>query len=266
MYKKRSYARKTKAPYKKRAYKRKPRGKRTSLVKTIKRVIHSQIENKIVSSYNTNVILTYANTTGVSATPSFINLNPNISQGITSSQRIGNQIRVMSAKINGYVNLLLTSPTVNPSTSPVYVKMWLCRRKQTNQGVSGTPSATDFNNFFQSGATSLGFQGSMLDMVFRNNNEIWSILQTKTVQLVTALSQTGVNLINGMSGRCSVPFNFQFGKHLGLIRYNDNSTPPYSKELYLVFQTVWADGTSSNITAYQMAEIHFNVEWSFEDA
>lgn len=265
MYRKRSYKKKS-APYKKRGYKKRAPRKRSSLVKTIKRVIHSQIENKIVSQYNTNVILTYANTTGVSATPSFINLNPNISQGVTSSQRLGCQIRIMKGVINGYVNLLLTSPVVNPSTSPVYVKMWLCRRKATNQGVSGVPAATDFNSFFQSGSTSLGFQGSMLDMVFKTNSEVWSVLQTKTCCLSTALSQTGVNIINGNSGRCSVPFNFSFAKHLGLIRYNDNSTPPYSKELYLVFQTIWADGTSSNVTAYQMAEIHFNVEWTFEDA
>lgn len=259
----RKYARKSVAR-KPRKYARRVYKKRTPLVKTIKRVLHSQIENKISSHYAVNQLLTLA-TSGV--VPYFINLTPSPTQGVTSQQRIGNSIRVVKASVNGFVNVLPYNAVTNLMPSPISVKMWLCKRKNFNNDIR-LPNTTDFNNFFQSGATALGFQQNMLDMTLRNNTEYWTILSSKTIQLQNnyyAGATAPTTSIIGSAYRVSQPFRFSFAQHLGLCKYNDTVTFPQNKELFLVFQPVYADGSTAPAGS-GLAEVHFNVEWEYEDA
>lgn len=252
-----------KAP--RRKYARRVYKKRTPLVKTIKRVLHSQIENKIVSYYAANQLLTLG-TTGVS--PFYVNLSLSPTQGVTSQQRVGNTIRVVRATINGFVNVLPYNAITNTQPAPVMIKMWLCRRKSTNIPISGQPAVSDFNNFFQSGATTLGFQQNMLDMTLRNNTEYWTIISSKTIQLQNSYyagATAPTTTILGSAYKVSQPFRFSFAKHLGMCKYNDTATYPQNKELYLVFQPVYADGSTAPAGS-GLAEAHFNVEWSYEDA
>lgn len=251
-----------KAP--RRKYARRVYKKRTPLVKTIKQVIHSQIENKIVSTYGANQLLTLG-TSGV--VPYFMNLTPSPVQNVTSQGRIGNSVRVVKATVNGFVNVLPYNSITNLMPAPVMVKMWLCKRKGFNNETR-LPNITDFNNFFQSGGTTLGFQQNMLDMTLRNNTEYWTIFSSKTVQLQNyyyAGATAPTTTILGSAYKVSLPFKFSFAKHLALCKYNDTATFPQNKELFLVFQPVYADGSSAPAGS-QLAEIHYNVEWEYEDA
>lgn len=262
-YPRRKNARKL-AARKPRKYARRIYKKKSSLVKTIKRVMHSEIENKIVSYYAVNQLLTLG-TTGVN--PYYINLSPSPVQSVTSQGRVGNSIRVVKASVNGFVNVLPYNAITNPMPAPIYVRMWLCRRKSTNIPISGQPSVGDFNNFFQSGATTLGFQQNMLDMTLKNNLEYWTILSTKTIQLQNSYyagATAGTTTILGSAYRVSQPFRFSFAQHLTNCKYNDTATFPQNKELYLVFQPVYGDGSTAPAGS-GLAEAHFNVEWQYED-
>jgi hypothetical protein len=171
----------------------------------------------------------------------------------------------MRGVIHGFVNVLPYDATFNPQPSPIYIKMWLCRRKTYNINAGGLPGTNDFATFFQAGGSSAGFQSNMLDMVFKSNSDYWTCYATKTVQL-----QNNANAGNGspiVSSNASVsrPFSFSFAKHLGMCRFNDNVSYPENKELFLVFQPAYADGSSS-ATALRLAEVHYNIEWQFEDA
>ena len=252
----------SKRPYKKRAYRRRRAApkKKQSFAARVNKLIHAQIENKLVSTYAANQNMNYA---GPATSPSYINLTPSPSYGANQNQRLANEIRIMKAHIRGYVNLSAYNATFNPGTSPVYVKMWLCRRKQTNIAITGNPAGTDWSNFFQSGGSSVGFQANILDMCFKTNNDYWTVLATKTFQLASNAVVTSAG-IYGASSRVSRPFSFTFGKHLAKIKYNDATTYPTNKELFLVMQAVAADGTSPS--AAQYCEYHYNVEWEFEDA
>lgn len=227
------------------------------LVRTIKRVIHGVAENKVLSDYGINRTIVTASATS----PVFVNCTVSSSQGVTVQNRTGNVIRVVKATIRGFCNVLPYNALTNPLPSSVYVKMWLCRRK--NFQANNPPNATDFANFFQSGSTSLAFQGNMLDMTLRNNTEYWTIFATKTVQLSNFFMNgtTGTSSL-GQSGPNSVPFSFDLAKHLGMCKFNDTATYPQNKELYLVFQCVNADGSSSAVNS---AEFHFSTEWQYED-
>lgn len=264
MYKPRS----RKPANKKRSYRKSPRRtyrKKSSLVKTIKKVIHQQAENKVNSTYAANQVLSYA---GSITNPFWINLTPTPTQGTSVQQRIGNQIRVMRGVVKGFVNVRPYDATYNTQIAPVMIKMWLCRRQTYNSQIGGIPGTNDFANFFQSGATSLGFQSNMLDMTLRNNRDYWNVFASKTVTLQNSYysgATAPTTTILGSAYKVSAPFSFSFAKHLGFCKYNDNNTYPTNKELFLVFQPVYADGSSSATTLI-LAETHYTVEWQYEDA
>lgn len=257
-YRRRKYARKPSCKPRKSARKLSYYKGNKKLVRTIKRVVHDIAENKVQSDYAVNRTIVTANATN----PTYLNVTLSPSQGTTVQQRTGNIVRVVKASVRGFVNVLPYNALTNPLPSSIWVKMWLCRRKNFN--ANNLPNATDFSNFFQSGSTSLGFQGNMLDITLRNNTEYWTILGTKTVQLTNFFCNgtTGTSAL-GQSGPNSVPFSFDLTKHLGMCRFNDTTTFPQNKELYVVFQSVNADGSTSAVNS---AEYHFSTEWQYEDA
>ena len=264
MYKKRSYGRKAsvrKAPkrkYPKRAY------KKSSFASRVKKVIHSQLENKVVTGYAVNQSIAYA---GSVTDPTRIILTPAILQGSGVSNRIGNQVRVMRAVARGYVNLKPYNSLSNTTQVPIYVKMWLCRRVSTNLTISSAPVTTDYANFFQQGNSTLPFQSNMLDMLLYTNKDYWTVFSSKTIQLGTLTNPSASNstLLAGAS-QVSQPFYFDLTKHLGLLKFNDNNASylPTNKELFLVFQAVPADG--STLAVLDAVEFHYTVEYQYEDA
>ena len=235
-----------------------------NLVKTIKSVIHSQIENKVQSGYAANQSIAYA---GSVTDPTRIILTPALTQGTGANNRIGNQVRVMKANCRGYVNLKPYNVNYNDSKCPIYVKMWLCRRVDTNLTISSAPTTTDYAQFFQSGNTALPFQSNMLDMMLYSNKDYWTVFKTHTIQLgtLTNPSASAATLLAGNS-QVSAPFYFDLTKHLGLLKFNDNNASylPTNKELFLVMQAIPADGSSP--ATFDAVEFHYCVEYQYEDA
>lgn len=232
----------------------------------VKKMIHSQIENKVLGYAETNIQLNYA---GSATSPTYLNLCPNISQGITAGTRNGDEVSIVKGRIRGSVNLYPYNATTNVSNCPIIIKMWLCRRKQGTGNLAGTltpPTITTWNNFFQIANVSQGFTGGILDTYKFPNKEAFTIFATKTIQLsmnpVNVFSNTAQTLPT--SGKVMAPFSFDFTKHLGKLRYNDSQNTPTNKELFLVFQTVLADGSIPLVGSF--AEVHSIVDWEFEDA
>jgi len=258
-YRRKPAARAPRRKYARRVYKKKP-----SLVKTIKQVIHSQIENKKRNDYAANQSLSYA---GSLTNPTYINLTPIPSLGTSSAGRIGNTIRVVKGQIRGFVNVLPHNATSNTQIAPIMIKMWLCRRVKDNCNI-GLPGTNDFANFFEAGNTSIGFQSNMLDMMLYNNPNYWTVYSTKTVTLQNNYysgATPPTTSIHGTNYKVSAPFSFRFEKHLGVCKFNDASTYPQNKELFLVFQPVYADGSSS-MSALTLAEVHYTTDLEYEDA
>lgn len=240
--------------------------KKPSFAVRVKRVMHRLAENKIQSIPFANNSLINA---GSSVNPYYISLMPTPVQGTSVQERIGNNIEVVKSTIRGFVNLLPYNASTNDLSSPIKVKMWLCSRKRTNRAITSAPIATDWQNFFQSGSTSLGFQSSILDMLLYNNKDWWNIYSTRTFELSPNLlgqTFTTTTFTQSPTGRMSMPFSFDLTKYLGKLKYNDTGTYPTNKELYLVFQTVRADGTVQTTPTPVYAEVHAVVEHQFEDA
>jgi len=231
----------------------------SALVKTIKRVIAKQIEVKKYYTYGANQSINCANTTY----PTAVSVVPLIIQGIGASQRIGNQLMVKSAIINGYVNILPYNESTNPNPIPVYVKIWLLSYKLTKTTTFTTTNADD--SFFDTNNDIVGFQGNMLDLLFKPNSEVFDVHATKTIKIG---GQSATNFTVGYSDNSSMSasFSFSYGKKLGKLKYeDDNIASPTNKSMFMVFQAVNANGTAFS-TIYVPAEYHFTNTISYTDA
>lgn len=244
--------------------------KKKSFASRVKRIVHGLIENKVQTVPIANQPLICA---GPTVNPYYLSLMPTPTQstanGTTVQGRIGNQITVVKSTIRGFVNLLPYNATTNDLQCPLKVKMWLCSRKQTNRAITSAPITADFSNFFQSGSTALGFQQNILDCLLRTNSDWWNVHSTRMFELSPNLlgqSFTTSTFLQSPSGKMSIPFSFNLTKLLGKLRYNDDGLYPTNKELYLVFQTVRADGATQTTPTPVYAEVHAVVEHHYEDA
>lgn len=235
--------------------------KKSTFAARVKKVIHSQIENKDYYDGNVNLALAYA---GSVTAPTYIQLHPIIGQGAQSGQRVGNEINVIKGTIRGMINMLPYNAGNNTSDVPILVKMWICRRKSNNVGDGDLPATADWAQFFQTGNTNAGFASNTYDMLRRVNTDYWTVFASKTIQLSNFSAPDVTATLTPQSSQVSLPFSFNIAKHLGKLKYNDNTFAPSNKELFLVFQGVRCDGTVPLIGSF--AEVHFVNEIVYEDA
>lgn len=256
------YGRKRKAPGKKGAKRsnRRRAPKRKSLVQTIKSVISRQAERKSWFDYASNIQIVGAS----NSLPVFRYLLPTVAQGTGFSGRIGSKISVKRAVIHGHVNILPYNASTNPNPIPIYVKMWLvsCKTINTNT-LSSTPITSVF---FDVVNTTVSFQGNMLDMEFTIDKQTWTLYAQKTIKLGAGYaSSTGPTGTGGYydNSPMSVPWSFNYTKHLKMLDFNESTNTPTNKNLFLIFQAVNADGTNSS--GYSSAEFHYNTRIDYED-
>lgn len=219
----------------------------------VKRAISREVENKVWLDYGVNQSITTANAT----VPTNALLVPRIGQGLGKSQRTGNEIKVKYAKLTGYVNLLPYNIVTNPQVAPVIIKMWVIRSKILNGIVlANTTIATTFFDIVNSSA---GFQANMLDTLLSVNKEAWQVIATKQFELGLTINTNGV----ADNSSFSRYFSFELSKHLGVIKYDDASLTPTNKNLYIIFQAVYPDGSTN---AFVSSEYHWHYRIEYEDA
>lgn len=231
------------------------------LTKQVKQIISRETENKVWFNYGVNNMI--PNT--ITGTPVYQNLIPLLSQGVGKSQRIANEINVKSGYIKGYVNLLPYDATTNNLPIPAYVKIWIISCKQQNTTSLG---ATNIGtNFFDIVNGTVGMQGNMLDMDFSVNRDGWTVYASKTIKLgvgaITSVGPVGTNGYYEGTSSFSVPFNFNIGKHLKKVKYDDSASSPTNKNMFIIFQTVPANGASG--ASQIMAEYHYSTRIEYED-
>jgi len=260
MYAKRFSNRKAKAG--KRPYKRVPRKRSTgrqAITKIVKSVLSRQAENKVWTDYGVNQSITTASSTVFTNK----NLLPTLSQGLTATNRIGNEVKVRSGYIRGHVNILPFNGTTNNLALPVYVKMWVISARALN--TTNLTATNIASSFFEIGGGAAGPQGNMLDIDLTPNKDSWVIHYTKTVRLgVGYATGTTVPTISYFDNSpMSAAFQFNFGKKLSTLKYDELVTSPTNKCMWLAFQCVNADG--SNATGQVQAEFHYTTRVEYED-
>jgi len=262
MYAKRFGKRKATRRPTKRVY-RKRGGARKSITKIVKAVLSRQAENKSWFDYGANQSITIASG---GSTPTFKNLLPQLSQGSSASNRIGNEVKVKNAYIRGHVNILPYDAVLNPQQCPppLYVKMWIVSAKALN---TNNLALTNINTtFFDIVSSSTSFQGNMLDIDFTVNKDAWVIHGTKTVKIgaqYTSASGPITAYAYSDDSPMSAPFSFSFGKNLKTLKYDDSGPIPTNRNMFIVFQAVAANGANGG--GYIPAEFHYTTRVDYED-
>lgn len=250
-------------PYARKRVSKRPRGKRaapkrnravsTATKVYVKKLLHSQIENKMILTYAANQNMITAGPTNAS----YINLLPVITQGTGVSNRVGNEVRVVSGILKGYVNLLPYNAVSNPTVAPLYIKMWLFSMKTIN---STAVTAGTLANFFSVNNAGAGFQGSILDMMLPVNADLVTVYATKVINIGTTYSAYG----NSDNSRFSQAFSFDWGKHFkSVLKFDDASTFVTNRNCFLLFSPCTADGASVSTIP---AEYHYTNTTKYEDA
>lgn len=233
-----------KRQYKKRRYGRKASKKAKSSKKVatrgyVKRLVSSKIEDKYYTSFSSvQTVKTQVNTAPTVGEGLF-SLIPTVALGNSSGARIGNKITVKRSKLDMILTLQPYNAITNPYGTGVWVKIWIFRYRSSN---SSSPTTGDWQSFFNGNGANIPFQGSLLDMEFRNNTEIFDILTSKTMFLSSSSNSNSIpnatSTIFG-TGSPSKKCTFQLGKYLTTLTYNDTTSSVASnKNLWCVIQPV----------------------------
>lgn len=235
----------------------KKKDKKSQLAKKINSAISRRIENKVFVGYGSNLSIPTAGTT---LAPVYQNLLPVLSQGLGQSGRIGNNIKIRSAVLTLAVNT--TQFGTSATGLPSYVRFWLVSSKVSN---GTTLTTTQFNNFFQLGNTDADFQSNMLDVLFPVNNDEWTVYHDQTVK-VGMTSGSNVNNVQYDNSDASIITKIDWGSNFkSAIQYEDTSTSPTNRNLFLILQWVRADGTQLT-QGDTTCEYHYTNVVKYEDA
>jgi len=225
------------------------KGRSSNLKRTISRVVKNSLRSKIekkqwVYYQNYNAI-----TTCSASIPVNVNLLPTaMVQGTGDAQRVGNQIKISSAQIEGYVNLAPYNSITNPLSTPVMIKMYLFKVKQVNiqnLGASNIGSA-----FFKVNNSGTGFQGNTLDLVLPVDNDQFTLLSQKTFKIgasnATATGKVGTSGYYDNSPM-NHHFKFNYGRHVkSQLKFDDNNGI-INNNVWLAVQAVYADGSTLSL-------------------
>jgi len=270
----RFFKKKRSAPRKSRTTKRAV-GRRGSSVsvgvkKYVKKMIHTQIENKSVQINGGPV--SFGN---VLESPDF-NAYPmlplatywTINQGSGAGNRVGNIIKTRKVMLNYVLYPLPYDAGTNATPQPSEVRLMLGYVKNTP---SFAPIAGDINQLFNAGSTSQAPVGTLKDLISVYNNDYWAIKKSWTHKLGYA-SSTGTGGNAGQEFYANNDFKYNIVRKLNITKhcpstcvFNDTSGTTNTKNLFFMFYAVAANGLSySNIAL--PCRIDFWIDYVYEDA
>lgn len=227
----------------------------------VKKIIHSNIENKTKMNYAANQTIT----TGDSVTSTYP-LLMNIVQGTGEADRIGNSIKCVKGQMKVCVNLKPYSTTSNPNAQPTWVRVMVLRDLRTT-GQLATMDATAWGNLFRTNNTTVGIQGNPLDTVLGINTDFFRVCYNSVFKLGIG------NHISGPTNPSSYFDNSPAAKQLTInwgkfckkqLKFTEGINYPSNDNLYIVFTACAADGTASSTK--DLIEIHYANYQHFEDA
>ena len=231
----------------------------TTVKKYVKTAIKGSAEKKRYIYYNLNQSITTASLT----TPTNLSITPTLSQGLRSFERIGDNVKVTKCVITGRVNFLPYSATTNPR-SPVIVKMWVVKQKNTKNNSTFPSSIT--SDFFEINNSVTGLQGNLLDLMLPVNPRVWEVLATKQVTLghSSIVNNAGAVDINySTDAHFSYPFYFNLSKHIGTLKFQEAVTTATNNQMWIFFQGLYADGANTGLMV--PAEYHSCIITDFTD-
>lgn len=169
--------------YKPRAKKSRKVTPKPTLLQAVKSVVHSMTETKHAYHTTSNAALTYFNS-GINSTGDMLQIIPNISQGTSDHNRIGDQIRSHNLNLRGYLKLdINTSGASNSDLTAVMVRLFVVSLKSKPNYTEASSSATPLSGLLKKGGTTVGFTGVLSDIYAPVNTDLWTVHHDKRYYL-----------------------------------------------------------------------------------
>lgn len=260
-YKKKRYGRK--------ASKKAKAGKKVATRAYVKRIMHKEVENKYFTRFTYNQPCKIQVNSAPVLDEGFFSLVPAISLGNSSSNRIGNKVRVIKSRLNLCITMQPYVSVTNPYVPAVWVKIWIFRFKPANDRV---PTLGEWQSFFKGNGTNVSLQGNpQFDLCANVETDLFSVVKTKTLYLSsTSNSANGVpNATSYMftTGKNTMTCSFDLTKHLGTMTYNDTVTSSIlGKNLWCFIQPLYSQYNPVTGNAFQPITIGYSQNTWYEDA
>lgn len=187
--------------------------------------------------------------------------------GTGQATRIGNVVRTKRAVLKG---VLFPSPgnsQVNPTPKPMEVCMWIFKLKNRFFGDEINYAQSVFNSdFFQDNASSSGASGGLIDIVRATNSDVVQVLYKRVFKIAYAAGTNSGNVSNN-DFAYNRKFSIDVTKYIPkVIKFNDNDDSPSITHTYCMIAPYNADGTLYTNQSYTVAECHWQLSYTYEDA
>lgn len=236
----------------------------------VSKAIHRNIENKSyqvgysadLGSYNSNNIL-YA----TALTPYVGGLS--VTQGVTQSTRIGNQIKLRKLRFNFVLSARTYNAGNNPSPQPCDIEMMICSLKSASGEM---PTNIDIANLYQLNASSIPPSGFIYDMTQKVNTDLFHVYKRMRFKVgYSTAGGTGINA--GAQSFANNDYKLNIIRNLDItkyapktITYNDNSQTPTSRCLFVLFNVMPTVGGSTFAAGVYPVRIDSTIFIDYEDA
>lgn len=229
----------------------------------VKAAIHRNIENKYFVDYAANQSISCAAVGAVS--PTTLNLLPILNEGAEMGERLGNKVKLMGNYLNMYINILPYHAVTN-TKHPINVRCWIVKYKLQNRNALSL-NLNDWDNFFDVGTSTVGFQNNMLDMVLPVNKSQWIVYEERRFKLGVGAGSSSYG--SSVTAYDDSSFNkllkFHLAKHWRApLDYQDSATSrPTNTNMFFVVQAVPSDGS---VELGPLCELHYTQKFTYEDA
>lgn len=247
----------------------KPKSVSVSVKKYVKKLIHSQVENKIQNVSASNSFGNINNDTAMGVYP----MCPyqglwSIGQGVTQNTRVGNKIKVRRVMLNYTLRPNPYNATTNAIPQLCEVDLFLGYLKQAN-GI--LPTALDIGQLFQLGNSAMAPQGNLLDLISDINKDFWTIKKRWRHKVGYAdYTGSGPNVVTQYYSNND--FHLNVVKKMDItkfcpktITFNDGTNSPMGNNLFFFFQAVASQGDTF-LAAQEPMRIDYWVSFEYEDA
>lgn len=197
-------------------------------------------------------------------------------QGAPQGGRIGNRVRIKSAKLKFRISTTFQNGTTNPLPQPQIVRTILYYDRKDPNNAAGVPFApilAGSTETFQSGSSDSQFQGNQHDLTRDFNEDRWSVLWQKDYKVgfdrypVPALPSESEQYGNNdfMMHRDQV---VDYTKYIiKNPRWNDTDLTPSTRGLYFYAYTVNAVANPiASATPPIQCNIYASIQIKYEDA
>lgn len=259
--------------------KRTNKGKKPSLAikRYVKRVIHSQIENKSFTTEQSETMSAPSNALGFQAA-NIVQLTPSnatnslytIIQGTGQGARVGNVINCRKAVFRAIFYPQSYNVTSNPTPKPLDICIWIFSVKRGLPGYTVLDAWTRFNaDFFGNGSGSNGTFNNLYDLVSDTNSDVLQVHYKRIVKLgaSSAILQTG-----GSAQFANNDYKYNQMLKINLTKYmpkritfNDSDNNSTSRQLFLLACPYNADGTTIPSTTLPCSWF-YGFDMIYEDA